>query len=348
MDRPRIHLIAPAGSCQPFLAALEVPSAGALIALVQDAIGSAYVVSGDQALIEVPEDELHGGRVDDGLRAADIERALGDDEVAAIVLIRGGAWFTRVLPLIDFSVLDGREKTVAVFGFSELTTLVNIVGAHHRGIGVYDMGPAFLTYGLQRYARQQAAGEDPANNAPRIWALTRLVPEVKAFFRDVVSMIEGRGSARNVAAELVRGALPDSCDATFVGGNLTVLSTLIGSRFETWFGSGGPWLLIEDYNDKLERIDRFLAHLTLAGLWERCEGVLVGNFHRGYDELTPAVISLLDYHLPPGRSIPVLATKQIGHVWPMAPLPLHVPLTIERVSGGGYSIHWPPSALRTV
>ena len=106
--------------------------------------------------------------------------------------------------------------------------------------------------------------------------------------------------------------------------------------------------MIEDYNDSLERIDRFLAHLTLAGLWERCAGILVGDFHKGYDELISAVISLLDYHLPPERSIPVLTTKQIGHIWPMSPLPLHVPLRIERTSGDGFTIRWPPSALQTI
>ncbi|MHC4698747.1 MAG: LD-carboxypeptidase [Planctomycetota bacterium] len=147
MSRPRIHLIAPAGSCRPFLEAIDIPSAAALLTLVQDGIGSAYVVSGNETLIEATEDELHGGRQDDRLRARDITQALGDDDVVAVVLIRGGAWFTRVLPLIDFSVLNSRERPVAVFGFSELTTLVNIVGAHRRGIGVYDMGPAFLSYG---------------------------------------------------------------------------------------------------------------------------------------------------------------------------------------------------------
>ncbi|MHC4698746.1 MAG: hypothetical protein ACYTFA_18610 [Planctomycetota bacterium] len=161
-------------------------------------------------------------------------------------------------------------------------------------------------------------------------------------------MIEGRGSARSVMAEPVRGELPDRCDAAFMGGNLTVLSTLVGSRFDASLGPEGRWLLIEDYNDKLERIDRFLAHFTLAGTWERCGGILVGDFHKGYEELTPAVISLLDYHLPPKRSIPILTAKQIGHVWPMSPLPLHLPLTIERANGGRYSIRWPPSALRTV
>ncbi len=348
MNRPRIHLIAPAGSCRRFMAAVDAPSAAALIAIVQDTIGSAYSVTGSEVLIEAQEDELNGGRQDDRLRAEDIEQALGDEEVVAVVLIRGGAWFTRVLPLINFSVLERRAKPVAVFAFSELTTLVNIVGSHDRGIGVYDMGPAFLTYGLRRYARSGAVEEVTTYAASKEWARVRVLPEFRAFFRDVVSMIEGRGSARTVAAELVRGELPDHCEATFIGGNLTVLSTLVGSRYGGWVSAQRRWLMIEDLNEKPEHIDRLLAHLTLAGFWEQCDGVLVGDFHKGYEELTPAVVSLLDYHLPRQRPIPVLTTQQIGHTWPMSPLPLHLPLTIQRVSGNGYTVHWPASALRTV
>jgi muramoyltetrapeptide carboxypeptidase LdcA involved in peptidoglycan recycling len=95
-------------------------------------------------------------------------------------------------------------------------------------------------------------------------------------------------------------------------------------------------------------VDRFLAHLTLAGYWDCCEGILLGNFHKGYEELTPAVLELLSFHIPAGRSVPVLVTNQIGHVWPMSPLPLHLDLTIERVKDGTYSIHWAAAALRTV
>jgi len=348
MDRPRLHLIAPAGSCRPFLAAIDVQTAAELIAIVQDAVGTGYVVTGDEVLIQAGEDESLGGRDDDRGRAGDIERALADDGVAAIVLIRGGAWFSRVLGLIDFSVLDSRAKPVAVFGFSELTTLVNIVASHHRGIGVYDMGPAFLVYGLRRHAMLRAALDQLGETSPKSWARARLIPELKTFFRDVVSMIEGRGTERSITARLVGGDPPSPVEATFVGGNLTVLSTLVGSRYKACIDPAGRWLMIEDFNDKIERIDRFLAHITLADLWEECEGILVGNFHRGDYDVTQAVVSLLEYHIPRDRSIPILVTGHIGHIWPMSPLPLNLPVTLEPAGEGHYSIHWPASAIRTV
>ena len=351
MPRPGIHLIAPAGSCRSFLRDIGVASAGELIDLIQEIVGVDYVVTANHRLIEAGEDESAGGRTDDCERAADIERALGDDQIGALIALRGGAWFSRILPLIDFSVLDARAQPIAVFGFSELTTLVNIVGAHRHGRGIYDMGPAFLRYGLKRHAElhlglpgSPARGGGSAED----WMRAELMPQVRAYFRDVISMIEGRGSRRSLEAELISGELPTSCGASFVGGNLCVMITLLGSPYRAAIQPIDQWLVLEEVNEKPERLDRFLAHLTLAGVWTSCRGILLGDFHRHDRDLTSEVAAMLPYHLPPDGTIPILVTHQVGHVWPMSPLPLHQPVKIERNGKRSYSLHWPASALRTV
>ncbi|MBI4717417.1 MAG: LD-carboxypeptidase [Planctomycetes bacterium] len=349
MPARRIHLIGPAGPCRPFLSQLRLAGSAELIALVQECVGGAYEVSGDAALLDAVEDEAHGGRTDDARRASDIEEALADSNVAAIVALRGGAWFTRVLPGIDFSVLDGRRGPVAVFGFSELTTLVNIVAAHPRGRGVYDMGPAFLPYGLRRYAALRCGAAEVGGLAPDDWMQRALLPHFRAYVADLVAMIEGRGSERHLAAEVVRGAVTPGGAVRFVGGNLTVLSTLIGAPSEHCLTAPGPapWLVLEDFNDKLERFDRFLAHITLARMWERFTGVLLGDFHLADQDLFPQVLELLPYHLPQGTTMPILRAPRVGHTWPMAPLPLHVTCTLDPGGADGdLTIRWPASALR--
>ncbi len=346
MANKRVHLIAPAGSCRPFMSLLHVQSASELLAIVQEAVGDGYTVTGDEELIGAGEDEEHGGRTDDRRRAADIERALGDAEVAAVVTIRGGAWFTRVLPMIDFTVLDARTEPVAVFGFSELTTLVNIVAGHAKGVGIYDMGPAFLAYGLKRHAEVDLGMSDSGSPTPDEWMRARLSAEFRAFHGDVVSMIEGRGTDRAITAELIRGDLPDHSEVSFVGGNLTVLMTLVGSKHQRCIDPAGRWLLIEDLNEKPERIDRFLAQLTLAGFWDNCAGILLGDFHRCDRNLTDATSELLSYHLPSTRSIPVLKTGDVGHTWPMSPLPLNVPVKLGRLDGCRFEVVVEPSLWR--
>jgi muramoyltetrapeptide carboxypeptidase len=333
----RIHLIAPAGSCRPFLDQAGFDSAPDFIDHVGRVVGGDYEVTGDAEIIAAAEDENRGGRTDDRRRAGDIEAALGDDRVVGILGIRGGAWLTRVLPLIDFSVLDRRTREVTIFGFSELTTLVNIVAAHPMGAGVYDMCPAFLTYGLERYARLH--GDVAPDQSAGAWMSDRLMAEFDEHLRDVAAMIEGRGSRRRLSAERVRGPLPDRGEATFCGGNLVVFSTLLGSRHERDVCPAGRWIVLEEINEKVERIDRFLAHLGLCGLWDRCAGVLLGDFHLRDADLTGAVLELLAHHLPPDRDLPVLRTALVGHAWPTAPLPLQVPLVIERIEGERMEIH---------
>lgn len=345
---PRIHLIAPAGPCRDFFSKIGVGSARELIALVQEIIGPGHVVSGNEAIIEAAEDAQHGGRDDDRERAADITAALADSEVCAIIMLRGGAWFTRILPRIDFSVLDRRTTRLAVFAFSELTPLVNIVGAHSRGLGMYSMGPVFLGYGLKRFAALRADAGRFEDQVPSEWMRSRLHHHFREFFRNCLALIEGRGEPIVLDAQLARGQLPESLKAEFIGGNLTVLSTMIGSRFAECIDPAGKWLAIEDYNDKPERFDRYLSHLTLSGYWDRCAGVLIGDFHFEDRDLTPAVLEMLDRHLSCGGQPAVLTTRHFGHTWPMTPLPLHLPATVSRRGDREFVLQWPLDSLRCV
>ncbi len=349
MARRHIHFIAPAGSLRTYLEHLSLTDSQSLVALIQETVGPDYGVTADLTLLSAVEDEARGGRTDDVARARDIERSLADDRVAAIIALRGGAWLSRVLPRIDFGVLDHRERPVAMIGFSELTTLVNIVGAHRHGLGLYDISPAFLSYGLRRYAlthAEETGGFDEvkAND----WMRRRVHTETSACFSHFVAMIEGRETCEPLSCRLVRGSLPESVTATFVGGNLTVFSTLIGSRFEPCVNPAGRWIVIEDFNDRPERLDRFLAHLTLAGYWDRCAGVLLGDFHHRGRNIRPLVLAMLDYHLPAGGTVPVLTTDRIGHRWPMSPFPLHRPLNIRRCSDVAYTIGWPANVTGVV
>ena len=317
----RIHLIAPAGSPHSFYKSLGVESGAEMLAIFQEYVGPDFQLTAHLQILDAHEDELRGGRFDDAARAEDIIQALADDRISALLAIRGGAWFTRILPRIDFSVLDRRKSPVTVFGFSELTPLINIVAHHPHGRGYHDMGPAFLVYGLKRHAVQVLNLSESTKPTPHQWMQQHLREQIAVYLKDMVGLLRGR-PAPPMSATLVRGQLQTGTPATFIGGNLTVLSTMIGSKHADSIAPDGRWLMLEDFNDKPERLDRFLAHFTLADHWSRCEGLLLGDFHHGEKDLVPAVLAMLDYHLLP-PSFPVLVTRQIGHIWPMTPLPLH-------------------------
>ncbi len=300
------------------LAALGCAGASDLIALVQAAVGDDYLVEGDAALIEADEDDHHGGRSDDDARAAALQKRLADARTVALVSLRGGAWLTRILGRIDFDVLRSRPRRIALFGFSELTTLLNIASAYPQAFCLYDLGPGFIKAGLRDSARLT---EEEAER--------RFPAEFAAFFQDVRGIIEGRGSRRAISGTVVSGTLARPAPARFVGGNLAVLTTLLGTPYASAIDTTGRWLALEDINESPDRLDRRLAHLKLAGLFERCAGLLIGDFHDKETDHQEAVLHLLRYHLPPGRDLPIITTGAVGHVWPLAPLPLNTEVVLE-------------------
>ncbi len=90
MSKPIIHLWSIAGSDRNIVRQLGLRSTPQLVGVVQDAVGPAYKVTANVKLFEAKVNERQGGRSDDAARALDIERALADDRIAAIVSVRGG------------------------------------------------------------------------------------------------------------------------------------------------------------------------------------------------------------------------------------------------------------------
>jgi muramoyltetrapeptide carboxypeptidase len=315
MTAPVIHLLAAASTCQPLLGCFKVRSYRRIVELAQQAVGPGYEVTGDTALMSPRFDERRGGRRDDERRCRDLQHALACDRTAAIVTLRGGAWFTRLLPHLDFNVLGHRQRVVHVFGFSELTTLVNIAASHPQARGHYHHDVGFLEPG------------------PEGWRAA-----FGSYLREIVDIIEGRPAERPVTGRLVRGSLPRRQEIRVVGGCLQVLPVLYGSRFEACLDTTDRWLALEECHDELFIIDRHLAHLKLAGVFERCDGLLLGDLrldeHDGRDDdMTDAILALLTHHLHPGRDLPVVAHGNFGHCHPAGLLPLNRPLMMTRGTG---------------
>lgn len=337
MPDPRIHLVSVAGSTAELLRRLGDVSSAGLIEMVQRAVGDRFCVTGNETLIAQPEDDMHGGRFDDRQRAADIEEALADDEVAAVVSLRGGAWLTRILPDINFDLIERRSRPLLLMGFSELTTLVNVAGRYPQVIALYDLGPAFLYYGLKRYATRNAKtladvttdDEQQLAAFAHGYAESRFRKAFLEFFRGIATLLTGGGCPRTLEGRLVAGSLEPETPAVIVGGNLTLTVSLLGTRFASAVDAAGKWLALEDFNEPPYRIDRMLAQLKLAGAFDQCAGLLLGDFHLKNDDHLPAVLELLKYHLPRDRDLPVVARCNFGHTWPMAPIPINRQVTLH-------------------
>ena len=162
----------------------------------------------------------------------------------------------------------------------------------------------------------------------------------------MADILDGKGSPRVPQGHVLAGRLPARSTITITGGNLSLVLAMVGSKHAAAIDPRGKWLALEDLNEPADTLDRMLAGLKLAGLFERAAGIILGDFHQGDNDLSEAVYHTLRYHLPPRRPVPIIRLTNFGHIYPIAPLPLHRPVTL-RLAGTnthrpGMNLLYPP------
>jgi muramoyltetrapeptide carboxypeptidase len=122
-----------------------------------------------------------------------------------------------------------------------------------------------------------------------------------------------------------------------VGGNLTLISTTMGTPFE--IDTRGRILLLEDIDEQPYSIDRMLTQLRLAGKLDSAAGLVFGECYlcrpRDYKPAFDSTLSfgeVLDEILGKLR-IPVLSGLTFGHTDDQLTLPLGVMATLDADKG---------------
>ena len=113
-----------------------------------------------------------------------------------------------------------------------------------------------------------------------------------------------------------------SVRGTLWGGNLTMLSSMIGTKHGPAIKGGV--LFIEDVNEHPYRVERNLLHLHQAGVLAQQKAVLLGAFSdwkpspldRGY------AMKAVAAHLRSLLKVPLLTGLPFGHVQPKVTLPV--------------------------
>jgi len=172
-------------------------------------------------------------------RLAGLHAAFADPEVRAVFAARGGYGAMRLLPRLDVAALARSRK--ALVGFSDVTAL-------HLAL--------------------QAAGAASVHGP----VVTRLGEEPPDALDRLFSLLAGTAPPPLPGRTLVPGV----AEGPLIGGNLSVLSRLVGTR---WLPAlDGAILLLEDVGERPYRLDRMWTHLRLAGLLDRVAGVVLGDF----------------------------------------------------------------------
>lgn len=185
-------------------------------------------------------------------RLQDLQEAMDDPKCKAIICARGGYGSIRIADNLDLRGFQKNPKWLV--GFSDVTILHSIL--QNKGFcSIHGAMPAF-------YMNEEKPTES---------------------FHELIKMMQGEKS-RIVfpAMELNR---PGIIDAPIVGGNLSILYSLIGTPFD--LDTNGKILFIEDLSEYLYHLDRIMHSLKLSGKLRNLKGLLVGQFSSMKDNDSP-------------------------------------------------------------
>jgi muramoyltetrapeptide carboxypeptidase len=136
-----------------------------------------------------------------------------------------------------------------------------------------------------------------------------------------------------VTKDRVQTLRPGTARGKLLGGNLTVLSSLVGTGYlPDW---DGCILFIEDVEEAPYRIDRMLTQLRLAGILQKARAVIWGNCTdckpgEGFGSLT-VTEALKDHILPLG--VPAWMGAMIGHIDKQFTLPVGAEVEVDATAG---------------
>jgi len=223
-------------------------------------------------------------------KVAQIHAAFLNKKVEIILAHRGGYSSMKLLPYLDFNLIRKNPKTLA--GFSDLSALLNVISERTNLITLHS--PMVINFSLSsRFTIRSFL--NAVNGFPN-----------RNLFEGAPVKVHHHGIAR--------GRLK--------GGNLITLTALIGTEWE--MDTDGAILFLEDVDEKLYEVDRYLTQWILAGKMQKVKGLILGDF-RGIKDRD--VYNILSSQMK--IDFPLVNCPYIGHVKNKITLPVGAQVELD-------------------
>ncbi|MFN0275700.1 MAG: LD-carboxypeptidase [Chitinophagales bacterium] len=216
----------------------------------------------------------------DDERAADLQAMLDDKSIRAILFARGGYGTIRMIDKLDFTKFMEHPKWLS--GYSDITVL----HAH-----VNDKLGLPTIHSTMPYSF-------PRNTEGAIQSLKNIL----------------LGNFPTYQVEPHALNIPGEAEGELIGGNLSILYSLLGTKFG--FNTAGKILFLEDIDEYLYHIDRMMMSLQLAGKFAGLKGIMFGGFTDMKDNKVPFGSSAEEiiYDHVQNLGIPVCFLFPCGHI----------------------------------
>lgn len=231
----------------------------------------------------------------DADRLADLNGALNDPTIRALIASRGGCGSLRLVRGVDRDALQRDPKPLV--GYSDVTALHQVwrrsgVSTVH---GAVDGEHAETARKLLMNGASTSVGRDPCM---------------------ITSQMTTTGKA----------------SGDLIGGNLEMLARSVGVVDVSL--EGCIFMVEANKAAGLGMVDRALTQLRLSGTLDQITGVAVGSFDQfvGYEDRGWTIMDVL-HDLLDDLGIPILGGLPLGHITDPVPVPLGVPATIDADAG---------------
>lgn len=181
-------------------------------------------------------------------RAAVFQQYLDDPDIDAIMCVRGGYGTIRIIDKLNFDKFLQRPKWIV--GYSDITVL----HAKLQSIGVESL-----------HATMPINFQDNTQRA------------IDSLF-DALTGKKIDYDLKNIPVDM-------DLDAEVVGGNISVLYSLLGS--DIFPDTDGKILFIEDLDEYLYHIDRMMMAFKRAGKLDKIKGLVIGRMTKMHDNAVP-------------------------------------------------------------
>jgi len=188
--------------------------------------------------------EFHYFSGTDEERASDLQAMLDDPMLSAIIMGRGGYGLSRIIDQLDFTLFKKFPKWIC--GFSDITVLHQHI---HQNIGIATL-----------HSPMCGAFKDFNENCDYLCQFKSILQGEPQTYLTPPNEHNRFGSA----------------ESTVIGGNLAIISHLVGSSSD--LDSNGKILFLEDIGEHLYQIDRMLMQLKRAGKLKGLKGLILGSF----------------------------------------------------------------------
>ena len=226
-------------------------------------------------------------------RAKGLTELFCDPEVKAIIAVRGAYGSEEILPKLDLSLIAQHPKPLC--GFSDTTALLVALAR----VGIVSVHGASVEASFSKASENESHRKNAAT---------------------LIDLLLGRAATPYVGERLSGSG---DVEGVLVGGNLGLLSALIGTPWE--IQTQDRILFFEEIGEKPYRVHRSLYQLKLAGKLESLRGVVIGHITdclhaKGLGPTVEEVIADIfkEYRYPVLKGVP------FGHEEINLPMPLGV------------------------